>query len=247
MKEEKKENRKEKENIEGRKINTGRKRGNKRNELKGKLDTENSIKKYFERKEAKKIETPKRKYEEGNEEGNMVFGEEGTPRKKIKFTEKEELIKVSKVIEKGRVLRMKDKFEVGNERRKKGILDSKKKEIFILRNGERKSPGVKECKKELRKESLPVKASKTPKINAFTLLNENGAENYKKMGQKSDFSATLKTKVHETSNRWSGGCVTSVWTNGQRETDEYTEEPIKFKQTSQLGLGHSEDNMLNIQ
>ena len=67
------------------------------------------------------------------------------------------------------------------------------------------------------------------------------------MGQKSDFSATLKTKVHETSNRWSWGCVTSVWTNGQRETDEYTEEPIKFKQTSQLGLGHSEDNMLNIQ
>ena len=166
----------------------------------------------------------------------MVFGVGGTPNKKIRYSEKEELSKVSRVIERGRVLRMKDKFEAGSERNKKGILDSKEKGIFNLRNGERKSPGGKDGKRIKNKESLPLKASETQDIKVLILKNENGAKNYKKTGQKSDFSVTSKTIVQHTIDRWSGGCVESVCTNRKRETDESTEGPMKFKQADQLGL-----------
>ena len=141
---------------------------------------------------------------------------------------------------------MKDKFEAGSERNKKGILDSKEKGIFNLRNGERKSPGGKDGKRIKNKESLPLKASETQDIKVLILIYENGAKNYKKTGQKSDFSPTSKTIVQHTIDRWSGGCVESVCTNRKRETDESTEGPMKFKQADQLGLGHSEDNILDM-
>ena len=198
------------------------KRGRKKQSEKGILKGERSIKEFI--MEGKKISTPKRKLEEGGKEGNdVVFGLGETPRKKLR-TEIEvgSCHKLGRVFEKGKVQRMKEKFELGGKKEEKGmLLHSSEKIIPNLRNEGKESLG-----KEIKTVHEETKFNLNLSKNIFL---QNGDFHRKKTGLKMDFKIEKVKVVHQDTNRWSGRDFVdekSVPANQNFGNDALTREPI---------------------
>ena len=223
------------------------KRGRKKQSERGILKGEQSILDFMKAKEGKENGTPKRKFEEGGKEGNeIVFGLCETPSKKLRSEfDVGRRKEIGNIFEKGKVKRMKEKYEVGGEKEENGIgmfKHSEGRKVHVLR---------KEGKESLGRKNEPVHEVNEIKSKYYNFSDclKNGVFNRKKLGFKNDFKKETDKIVHQDASRW-GGKVSddakSVPANQNYRNDAVRREPITDEMQFQLGTRRERGNSVNL-